>query len=373
MKFLNLKHRLHLFILPLLIVFSSCRHDKNDIRIKGDVKGLAAKRVYLYFTYPINSPAIDSTTVSNGKFEFHIHTDTPFEPQMVHIGYQNSNGKTDLLGINNLYPRNKDKPDVWADFYMEPGLTNLSGDRAKSKYAGLTIEAGPQNDFYFRNIWLPFTRVSKIPAQHLAFIASLKSLVRNNPGAFPAMFALKNLGYGMTNAELKSVYDEFDEDVKNSRYGRETKFLLDNRSDDQDKKSNNQLTDTAGRLVDMIDTTKKLNMIVFWASWCGPCKQEIPSLKRIAAKFKNDNFKMVGVSIDVNKSQWRSALAQQQMPWQQLCVDHKDLNRLKAQYNLNAIPQVYFINKKGQMVGKSIGFDTLNETKFEKIIAANLK
>jgi thiol-disulfide isomerase/thioredoxin len=240
---------------------------------------------------------------------------------------------------------------------MEPGLTKLSGDLTKSEFAGLTIEAGPQNDFYFRNIWLPFTRVSKTPAEHRAFIASLKSLVHGNPGAFPAMFALKNLGYGMTNAELKSVYDEFDEVVKKGRDGRETKFLL----------------DTTGQLVNMIDTTKKLNMIVFWASWCGPCKQEIPSLKKIAGKFKSDNFRMVSVSIDVDKSQWQSAVDQQQMPWQQLCIEHKDLSRLKAQYNLNAIPQVYFINNKGQMVGKTIWFDTANETKFAQIIAADLK
>ena len=45
-----------------------------------------------------------------------------------------------------------------------------------------------------------------------------------------------------------------------------------------------------------------------WASWCGPCKQEIPYLKKLKEKFKDKNIAIIGISVDENKSDWENIL-----------------------------------------------------------------
>ncbi len=65
-------------------------------------------------------------------------------------------------------------------------------------------------------------------------------------------------------------------------------------------------------------------MVVFWASWCGPCRQEIPSLKKLYSAFTNSDLRIVSVSIDEDRSRWLKAVDEENMPWQQLLIPLKE-------------------------------------------------
>jgi len=114
-------------------------------------------------------------------------------------------------------------------------------------------------------------------------------------------------------------------------------------------------------------------MIIFWASWCGPCRAEIPSFKKIATEFKDPNFRIVSVSVNKDKSQWKQAVIEENMPWQQLVIENVDMERITDQYNLGFIPQIYFINNNRKVITHLEGYSSTNEATIEKIITTALK
>ena len=58
----------------------------------------------------------------------------------------------------------------------------------------------------------------------------------------------------------------------------------------------------------------------FWASWCGPCRGEIPHLKEAYAKYADKGVAFFSVSIDKSDAAWKKALVEENMPWEQVCA-----------------------------------------------------
>lgn len=350
----------NLFIafLLLLVALVSCKHD-NSITIRGDIKGLNAKWVYLHPNYPIGSPAIDSAKVIDGKFEFSRHPDTAFIADLILLKYHDEKGKSGFLSINDPYTVDKNKPSAYAAFIMEPGLTTLTGNLANNK--AISITSGHQNEFYFKNFDLPFIRISKDSVKRSAQAERIKKLVEDTPDAYWALFAFNNFKYDLSHQQNKSIFDEFNNEIKTSYQGKNIKQFLDDQPQNKNEFPNSTFVDRDAKQVTLIDTTRKLNMVVFWASWCGPCRREIPSLKRIASACKNDSLRFVSVSVDNQKTEWIKAVNEENMPWQQLIIPAKQVNRANAQYNLGWVPQIYLVNNKRQIVKKIDGFDARNE------------
>lgn len=349
----------------------SCKPDRKIINIKGDIKDLDAEMAYLSATYPVGSKPIDSARVIDGKFEFNIHTDTVFQPFLGHITYRGKSGMKDCCGVINPNSPDKNKPDRYFDFYIEPGPMLISGDLTVDKY-GVNLKAGPQNDFNFRYINLPLSVPSRNPAVHKRQFESFRNIVKNNPSAYPAIFTLDNWRYYLTNGELKEIYQAFDTELQQSNYGKQVHDFFTIRPEAAALRVNEPVIDTAGKLLSLIDTTKKLNMIIFWASWCGPCKMEIPSLKKFAASVKNNQLKISSVSIDKDKTRWKNEVLKQNMPWQQFAFNNNDLSRAITEYNLNSIPQIFFIDSHRKLVADVKEYDPANEATIQIIVDKNL-
>jgi thiol-disulfide isomerase/thioredoxin len=343
-------------------VAAGSRAKINTIEIKGNIKGLNASWVYLSNNYPVGSKPIDSARVINGSFSFKFHPDTVYEPHLVYIFYKDQQNKTGFLGINDpANPKNR-----YGNFIMEPGTIELTGDLTKNK--GVNLNGGPQNKFWLANTDLPFSRISNNAAQHKNQVESFIKKVKDVPDAYYAMFALGNLKFQVSKSELTAMYNVFNDQTKQAYSGRQINEFLANKPDDDALAPNDLLTNSKGKQASLIDTTKKLNMVIFWASWCGPCRQEIPSLKKVAAEIKDKRFRMVSVSVDQDKLAWKKAIGEEKMPWAQLLIDPEIMGNLRAQYNLNAIPQIYLIDGERKLVKHMIGFDPANEEIFKKTI-----
>ena len=92
----------------------------------------------------------------------------------------------------------------------------------------------------------------------------------------------------------------------------------------------------------------KYVLIDFWASWCGPCRKEIPNLKKVYQEFKSQNLEIISISTDSDADSWRKAMEKEQMPWLQLL----STKEVVSQYNVVGIPFLILLDPEGTILIK---------------------
>ena len=107
-------------------------------------------------------------------------------------------------------------------------------------------------------------------------------------------------------------------------------------------------------------------LIDFWASWCGPCMGEMPTLKTVKAKYGKNGFQIVGISLDNSAVSWQSAIKSGELDW----LHFSDLNGWEnvgaRLYNVRSIPSNFLCNAEGVIVAVDLRGEALLE-KLEEI------
>ncbi|MDO4165224.1 MAG: TlpA disulfide reductase family protein [Bacteroides sp.] len=111
----------------------------------------------------------------------------------------------------------------------------------------------------------------------------------------------------------------------------------------------------------------KVVLVDFWASWCGPCRREMPNLVEAYAKYKRKNFEIVGVSLDQNGEAWKAAIKQLNITWPQMS-DLKYWNCEGARlYAISSIPHTILIDGEGVILARGLHGEELQEKLAEVI------
>ena len=116
------------------------------------------------------------------------------------------------------------------------------------------------------------------------------------------------------------------------------------------------MVDLNGNMKRLSDVVKanKLTLIDFWASWCAPCRAEMPNVKKLYAAYHDKGLEIYGVSLDENMVNWQNAVSQMQLPWIQV----SDLKGWQSEgagtYNIRAIPATVLIDQNGTIIGKNL-------------------
>jgi thiol-disulfide isomerase/thioredoxin len=122
-----------------------------------------------------------------------------------------------------------------------------------------------------------------------------------------------------------------------------------------------------GRRVSLDDFTGKVVLIDFWATWCGPCRQALPHIQKIAQKFSGEPLVIISVSLDSDEQKWRSFIAQNNMTWVQV-RDGGFTGPLSRLFGVNAIPHTFTIDTDGVLQDEHIGDGSI-EGKLKKLCA----
>ncbi|MBO7764764.1 MAG: TlpA family protein disulfide reductase [Bacteroidales bacterium] len=105
-------------------------------------------------------------------------------------------------------------------------------------------------------------------------------------------------------------------------------------------------------------------LVDFWASWCTPCRMEIPNLVNIYNKYKNKGLAIYQVCADMDKTAWATQIKDQGLEWVSVC-DPGNVSRTLDLYNIRKIPALFIIDKNGDIVEK----DLFDPAKLEKAVA----
>lgn len=106
-----------------------------------------------------------------------------------------------------------------------------------------------------------------------------------------------------------------------------------------------------GELVKLSSLRGQYVLIDFWASWCGPCRKEIPNLMKVYNEFKDKGLKLIGVSIDDDEAKWKKAVLEEKLNYLQLRDSEKQTMKL---YNYNGIPFIVLISPEGVILEKGL-------------------
>lgn len=92
-------------------------------------------------------------------------------------------------------------------------------------------------------------------------------------------------------------------------------------------------------------------LLDFWGTWCGPCLDEIPNLKKAYQQFSDENFEIVGISVDRNPEHVREFIESQNMNWPQIFEEYGGNNQaISTLYDVTGFPTQYLIGPDGKII-----------------------
>ncbi len=130
--------------------------------------------------------------------------------------------------------------------------------------------------------------------------------------------------------------------------------------------------DTSGVPVSLSSFRGKYVLLDFWASWCGPCRQENPNVVANFKKFNSKNFTVLGVSLDRpgQKDRWLQAIYKDELAWTHVSDLQFWNNAVAQQYRVQSIPQNFLIDPDGKIIAKNLRGPAL-EQKLCEVIGCN--
>lgn len=161
------------------------------------------------------------------------------------------------------------------------------------------------------------------------------------------------------NEGMRSWYEELSPAAQASYYGKLVKDELYPTGKIGDQMPGFSVKDASGKEITLQELCqgKKYILIDFWASWCNPCRKEIPNIKKLYAQYASEGFEVISISIDKKKTDWEKAVKEEQLKWPNF-LDETGVAKL---YKVRAVPTMYLIDAEGRMVGDNLRGEALAE------------
>lgn len=122
-----------------------------------------------------------------------------------------------------------------------------------------------------------------------------------------------------------------------------------------------ELADPDGKPIKLSAFRGKVVLIDFWASWCGPCRKEMPNVVKAYAKYKSKGFEIFGVSLDKEKANWVEAIKADGITWPQVSDLQQWSSSVVNLYAIQGIPYTVLLDKEGKIIAKNLRGDELDK------------
>jgi peroxiredoxin len=359
---------------------------QQGFSIKGKVSGNhEGKKVILSYSNPagLKEKIKDSTIVKNGSFSFKGKIAGIVKAELV----MSAPGKE----IDRADWRRFEEMDL-QDLYLENKVFTVTGPNIKhalikggsvqADYLVLKAQLKPLGD-KMRPLSQKMTqyyaegnekgRAELFPK--LQALANSKKEVeadyfKKNPDSYVSLYILDGQG-GTDNPSFEAKFNKLSARVRNSEMGRAYVARLNAiKSVDVGQPAKDFVqNNTEDKPVSLSSLRGKYVLLDFWASWCGPCRSEHPSMKKAYQKFKDKGFEIIAVSMDNKKDSWLKAIAEDGVPWIQVSDLKGTKNQVTLMYGVSAIPQNFLIDPNGKIIAKSLRGEELEKLLAEIIVS----
>lgn len=357
-------------------------------KISGSVPGTPdGMKVYLYNW---NTP-VDSSVVKGGKFVLTGKVDVPTRYQLlIDLSPDKVESYEKDLRGSDVFVENVDIK------YESPSIDSLPSRNSflRNVKGNVIVTGSPVHDLFLSyqekikpyrtknsEAWNKYLKVYHIPALDGVFntregIALAREMndaqkeitriqwdfIKANPKSPVSVDVAQNMVYSakFSKAEMENLLQTIDPSLRETAGYKQLQKSLEEIAPIAlgEKYRDLELVDENGKTVQLSDYVKpgQYNMVEFWASWCGPCRGEIPHLRHVYGAYGKgkDAFNMISVSIDDKEKDWKQALKEENMKWTQLC----DLKGWKGEvinkYKIQGVPFCLILDKEGRIIDHGV-------------------
>jgi thiol-disulfide isomerase/thioredoxin len=114
-----------------------------------------------------------------------------------------------------------------------------------------------------------------------------------------------------------------------------------------------------GKIISLKESLGKVTIVDFWASWCGPCRQENPNVVALYKELHGKGLNIIGVSLDKDAKAWKDAIAKDKLTWNQVSNLKFWDEPIAAQYKVESIPATFILDASGNVVAKDLRGEAL--------------
>ena len=127
------------------------------------------------------------------------------------------------------------------------------------------------------------------------------------------------------------------------------------------------LPDPSGKMISLNSFRGKYVLVDFWASWCGPCREENPNVVKAYQQYKGKNFTILGVSLDKTKDKWQQAIKEDGLAWNHVSDLKFWDSAVVPLYGINAIPTNFLLDPQGKVIAANLRGPAL-EAKLQEVL-----
>ena len=296
------------------------------------------------------------------------------------------NGKFEFKGVaDSVQIAAVTMGDAFCQFFLEPGQIRVDLKLGQMSYALGT----PNNNAYesfmsdmkaleeeyaeiarnAQNPDLTEAQLAEVKAQMSSFeekyYQAIKNSIADNVGNDFGLYNLTNSYYYYAPEELAPVLEgyiaAFPNNARLQQLKKHNDLSLETSVGKQFKDF--EMADVDGNMHKISEyvSANKVTLIDFWASWCGPCRAEMPAVKAAYEAYKGKGFGIVGVSLDNNKDAWTASIKNLGMEWAQIS-DLKGWNCEGAKlYGVNSIPATVLVAQDGTILARNLRGEAIQE------------
>ena len=321
----------------------ACKSNSTQISLEGELKGLTNDTLYLYGTDALYD-RIDTIYAQEGKFSYNLNVDSTVIDTLT--------ATVLLINGNVEYPLFLDKGNQIKIKGNANDLSHLDID-GNEPNTSLSLFMKEQKSLGQASNKMMQEKAETFIRQHNSSLASIYLLDKyfvQTPQ--PDYTKIKEITESMTGALLDRPYIEnisdYIDQLEKVTVGKSAPyFSLPNKKGEKLSRSAEKFRD-------------KYLLLNFWASWCDQRSETNTELKRLNKEYKrNKNFAILGISLDIDKKAWETAISKDSLNWEQVC-DFTGLSSETAkQYAILTLPTNILISPTGRILARDIKGEAL--------------